>query len=112
MVGLGIFFTNKSRVTSFEKAYNENSQAFVESELARADKTIAEFRNIVFKVIPMIIVVAALLLVFVDKPIWRAIGISTIAMMIAIMFVDSNADARIKVYKKQLESAEGIRPAE
>lgn len=103
-VGLGIFFTNKSRITSFEIAYANDSVAFVKSEISRAEKTIAEFRTIVFKVIPFIIVAAALLIVFIDKPFWKAIGITAIAMMVVILLVDSNANERIKVYYEQLVS--------
>lgn len=102
-VGFGIYFTNKSRVTSFVEAYEINPTEFVSSEIQRTEKSIGEFRTIVFKVIPFIIIAAALLIVFVDQPIWRAISITTIAMMIVIMLVDSNAKARIENYKKQLE---------
>lgn len=101
-VGLGIFFTNKSRVTSFEKAYNANPTEFIESEIVRSEKTINEFKNVVFKVIPVIIIVCALLIIFVGSPLWRAISITTIAMMVVILTVDSNANARIKAYHEQL----------
>ena len=57
-IGLGLFFTNKSRLASFPTAYNTDTSAFVQSEITRAEKTIAEYQN-VFKVIPLIIVVAA-----------------------------------------------------
>lgn len=102
-VGVGIFFTNKSRVTSFAEAYNANATEFVNSELTRTEKSMAEYRTIVFKVIPLIIVAAALLIVFVDKPIWRATAITTIGMMLVILLVDSNANARLEDYHKQLE---------
>ncbi|NER16094.1 hypothetical protein [Spongiivirga citrea] len=102
-VGLGIFFTNKSRVTSFAEAYNTNPTEFVQSEIIRTEKSMGEYRIIVFKVIPMIIIVAALLIVVFDKPLWRAISITTIAMMVAILLVDSNANSRIENYHKQLE---------
>ena len=101
-VGLGIFFTNKSRISSFETAYNNNPSEFVESEITRTEKTIKEFETIVFKVIPVIIILSALLFIFVDKPIWRAISITTIAMMAVIIAVDSNANERIKAYNQQL----------
>ncbi|MDC8003866.1 hypothetical protein POV27_07370 [Aureisphaera galaxeae] len=102
-VGIGIFFTNKSRVTSFATAYNSNPTEFVKSEITRTEKSMGEYRTIVFKVIPFIIVVAALLIVFIDKPLWRAICITTIAMMVVILLVDSNANSRIEAYHKQLE---------
>lgn len=103
VVGVGIFFANKSRVTSFAEAYSANPTEFVQSEITRTEKSMSEFRSIVFKVIPFIIVVAALLIVFTDKPIWRATAITIIAMMVVILLVDSNANARIEAYHKQLE---------
>ncbi|WP_297693627.1 hypothetical protein, partial [uncultured Eudoraea sp.] len=79
-VGVGIFFANKSRVTSFAEAYNANPTEFVKSEITRTEKSIGEYRTNVFKIIPYIIVAAALLIVFVDKPVWRATAITIIAM--------------------------------
>lgn len=104
-VGLGLFFTNKSRAANFTEAYNADKKAFIESEIARAKDTMGQYQN-VFKVIPFIIVTAALLLIFLNTPLWRAIGITTIAMMAVILFVDSNANARIEAYNKQLVSAQ------
>jgi len=106
MVGSGIFYTNNSRVSSFETAYNNDASAFVKSEIIRTEKTMGEFRNIVFKVIPLIITLAALLIVFIDKPLWRAICITTIAMMVCILFVDTNANSRVENYHKHLISVE------
>ena len=106
IIGVGLVYSNKARISSFPGAYESDASAFVQSEINRADKTMAEYRTAVFKVIPIIIVVAALLIVFIDRPIWRAIGITTIAMMAVIMVIDSNANARIATYKKQLELVE------
>lgn len=102
-IGLGLFYTNKARVTQFESAYNEDESAFIESEFRRIDKALNEYRTIVFKAIPFIIVAAALLIVFVDKPIWRASAITTIAMMVVILLIDGTAHDRIANYKQQLE---------
>jgi hypothetical protein len=105
-VGLGIFFTNKSRVTSFKTAYNNDSSDFIKSEIIRTEKSMGEYKTIVFKIIPIIIVAAALLIIFVDKPIWRASCISTIALMVVILSVDINANARIEAYHQELLSVE------
>lgn len=104
-IGLGLFFTNKARITQFEKAYNSDASAFTASEVARAESTLKEY-TVVFKVIPMIIVLAALIIFFINTPIWRAIGITTIAMMIVILLVDGTAYARMETYYKQLISIE------
>lgn len=107
-IGLGLFFTNKSRITQFETAYNKDASAFVASEIARAESTLKEY-TVVFKVVPLIIIVAALLIIFINTPTWRAIGITTIAMMIVILLVDGTAHARIDDYYKQLTTASNTR---
>ena len=104
-IGLGLFFTNKSRITQFETAYNKDASAFVESEITRAESTIKEYNIVVFKAIPAIIILAALLIIFINNPTWRAISITTIAMMIVILLVDGTAYARMQDYKHQLELA-------
>lgn len=106
IIGLGLFFTNKSRVTQFESAYNSDPAAFVESELARAEATLKEYQTIVFKAIPLIIAVCSLVIVFVDKPVWRASMITTIAMLVVILLIDGTAHARIDAYNQQLLSVE------
>lgn len=105
-IGLGLFFTNISRISSFESEYNQDASAFVKSEIVRVDNTLNEYKTVVFKVVPLIIIVAALIIIFINIPTWRAIGITTIAMLIVILLIDGTAHARIESYKKQLELVE------
>lgn len=105
-IGLGLFYTNKARIIQFERAYNSDAQAFVASEIARAESTIKEYKTIVFTAIPLIIAVCALVIVFVDIPAWRASMITTIAMMVVILLIDGTARARIEAYYEQLQEVE------
>lgn len=105
-IGLGLFFTNKSRITQFEIAYNNDKLAFVTSEIERAEATLKEYQTIVFKAIPLIIIVCAFLIMFVDKPIWRASMITTIAMLTVILLIDGTAHSRIDAYHQELLSVE------
>lgn len=105
-IGLGLFFTNKSRITQFEKAYNKDASAFVELELVRAESTLKEYKNVVFTAIPLIIAACALVIIFVNTPNWRASMITTIAMLIVILLIDGTAHARIDNYNKQLHAVE------
>lgn len=107
IIGLGLFYTNKARIPQFEKAYQEDPVAFVATEIERAESTVKEYKNVVFTAIPLIIAGCALVLVFVDKPIWRASMITTIAMLVVILLVDGTAQARIKAYHGQLVEASG-----
>lgn len=104
-IGIGLFFTNKARITQFEKANEQDAHSFLKSEITRAESTLKEY-TIVFRVVPMIIVVAALVIIFINIPTWRAIGVTTIAMMIVILLVDGTAHARIEAYYQQLQSIE------
>ncbi|OJJ14240.1 hypothetical protein BKI52_44030 [marine bacterium AO1-C] len=106
VLGVGLFFLNKPRITNFATTYKRDAPAFVKSEIVRTKKSMAEYQTAVFKVIPLIIIIAALLIVFIDKPIWRAISITTIALMAVVLLVDTQAHARLEAYHKQLVVAE------
>ena len=106
MVGFGLFFTNKARITQFEKAYQADAPAFVTSELTRVEATLKEYKNIVFTAIPILIVVCAGIIFFVDKPVWRASAISFIAMVSVILLIDGMAHGRIDTYNQHLLQAQ------
>ena len=102
VVGLGLFYTNKSRIKQFNEEYNSNSISFYESELKRTDSTLKEYK-VVFKVIPILIIVAALLILFFSSTTIRAISITTIAMLIIVLLIDGTAHSRIESYNKSLK---------
>ncbi|MEM9339649.1 MAG: hypothetical protein AAGA66_13020 [Bacteroidota bacterium] len=104
IAGFGLISSNKSRLSNFEADYKADPSTFVKTEIACVEKTIGEYQNIALKVIPVIIAVAALLILFVDKPIWRAISITTIALMLCMVWVDSIAKARLEAYHQKLVS--------
>ena len=103
IIGLGLVYSNKSRIASFSAAYERDASAFVQSEITRAEQTIASYQRIVFRAIPLIIIVAILFIAFINKPGWQASGITIIAMMVVLMVIDGNAKARMESYHQQLE---------
>lgn len=104
-IGLGLFYTNKSRIIQFEKEFNRDAAAFYQLEIERTESTLKEY-SVVFKVIPILIIIAALLILFVNTPTWRAISITTIAMLVVILLVDGTAHSRIEAYYKELKLVE------
>jgi hypothetical protein len=100
-VSAGLYFANKPRITKFETAYHADAKAFVQTETQRTAKSQNDLA-LVFKVLPLIIIVAALLIMFVNTPLWRAVGIATIALMTVLMFIDSNTGARNTGYHQKL----------
>ncbi len=106
IIGLGIFFQSQSRVTSFPAAHKADAVQFLTSEIKRADKVLNEYRIAVFRLIPLIVALCALLILVVEAPIWRAALITTIAMMAVILLIDTNANARLETYKAALQKAQ------
>ena len=102
IVGLGLFYTNKSRIRQFNEEYNTNSISFYESELKRTESTLKEYK-VVFRVIPILIIVAALLILFLNSTTIRAISITTITMLIIVLLIDGTAHSRIESYNKSLK---------
>lgn len=82
--------------------FNTDAPAFYKSEVQRTEYTLKEYTT-VFRVIPILIIISALLILFINTPTWRAIGITTIAMLTIILLVDMNAHARIEDYHKSLK---------
>ncbi|SNS50559.1 hypothetical protein [Tropicimonas sediminicola] len=109
IIGLGIFLPGFWRVSSFAEAYNSDAAGFVASEIRRADKVLNDYRIAVFRVIPLIISVCALAILLFEAPIWRASLVTTIAMMAAILMIDTNANARLEAYREHLSAAEPTR---
>jgi len=108
MAGISFTVSNKTRLSNFETEYKANPSSFIKAEIARTEKTMWEYRNIAMKVLPLIVVVAALLIVFIDKPIWRAISMTLIAMLLCMISIDSLALSRMEKYHNELKQAESL----
>ncbi|MDO1512385.1 hypothetical protein Q2T41_06935 [Maribacter confluentis] len=102
IIGSGTNYANIQRVKQFKKDFNTDETAFYKSEIERSESTLKQFR-VVFKVVPILIIVAALLILFINTPTWRAISITTISMLIVILLIDGNAQSRIENYHKELK---------
>ena len=102
IIGAGLFYTNKVRISQFEVDFMADSQAFIDAELQRCTDTLKEYKIVVFTAIPLIIAVCALILCLVDLPIWRASMITAIGMLVIILFIDGSAKSRIESYQAQL----------
>lgn len=101
-VGAGLFFANKPRIAQFELAQRNNAQQFIQQELQRTAKSQKDLAT-VFKVLPVLLIVVGLLILFVPSPTWRAIAITLGLLVLFLMVVDSNTDARNTIYHEQLK---------
>ncbi|SMX31389.1 hypothetical protein [Actibacterium lipolyticum] len=105
ILGGGLLYGTWSSLAGFGPAVAQDGPGFVASEVMRVDKTVAQYGTAVFKVMPLLIVAAAALIIVMNSPVWRAGLITTIAFLCAVMFVDSNASARLESYRAQLLAA-------
>jgi Flp pilus assembly protein TadB len=92
-VGAGLYLANNPRIKKFETEGRENPSVFMETEFQRTTKSQGEL-SLVFKILPSIIIVAAILVMLLGHPHWRAISVTIIATAAFLMVVDSNTEAR------------------
>lgn len=102
VAGIGFYFGNTSRLSNFETDYTSNPASFIQSEIARADKTMNEYNTVAFKVFPAIIILSSVLIIFLNGPIWRSICMIIIAFFVIVLLIDSHANERMKNYHDQL----------
>lgn len=100
-VGIGLFAANKPRIAQFEKEYAADVPGFMKKEIGRTAQSEKELA-LVFKVLPAIIIVAAIFLLLFNSPHWRAISITLIITVAFLMAVDSNTASRNSIYHQQL----------
>ena len=105
ILGGGLFYGTLKGLAGLATAFAEDAAGFVAAEIERVDRTVAQYDTAVFKVMPLMIAGAAMLIVFVHSPGWRAAFITAIVFLGLIMLIDSNANARLEAYKTSLVSA-------
>lgn len=105
ILGGGQLYGTWSSLSGYDAAIAEDAQGFLASEFARIDRTIAQYATAVFKVMPLMIATAAVLILILDGPQWRAALITSIVFLSVVMVVDSTANARLHSYRDQLARA-------
>lgn len=105
ILGGGLLYSAYKIGAGAEAAFATDGMGFVTSEIARVDSTVATYQTAVFKVMPGIIIVCAVLLMLFNGLVLRASLMSAIVMIASIMMVDANASARLQAYKTHLLTA-------
>ena len=100
-VGVGLYSANQPRIARFEAAYRSEPKAFLDSEIQRTAKSQGEL-NLVFMILPAIIIIAAIVIMLAPATGWRAIAVTVILTAAFLMVVDSNTAARNDAYHTQL----------
>jgi len=101
--GMSFYFSNKSKLSNFEKEYKENPSAMIHSEITRTEGLISTYEKVALKFFPAIILLALIVLFLIPKPMVKAICIAIIAFLLVLVLLDSQALKRVKTYHNQLE---------
>jgi ABC-2 type transport system permease protein len=102
-VAAGLYFANNPRVEQFEKEGLRDPVAFAKTEIQRTATSQRQLQ-LVFKILPAIIILAAIMIMLIPTALWRAVAISLISTTAFLMVVDSNTEARNDAYHIQLLS--------
>lgn len=102
-VGAGLYFANKPRIERFEKEYHQDPDTFIKEEIQRTTVSQKQL-TLVFRILPAIIILAALAIMLLPMFPWRAIAVTIIITAAFLMIVDSNTEARNSDYHTQLLS--------
>jgi len=102
-IGAGLYLANSPRITRFEAEYRRSPEAFLQGEIQRTGESKRQL-DLVFKILPAIIIFAAAGILLLSPPLWRAIAITSIITAAFLMIVDSNTEARNNIYNAQLSS--------
>ncbi|GAB3485936.1 hypothetical protein [Marinomonas epiphytica] len=106
IIGAGLIYANISRISAFSQAFHIDQSAFLQTEVIRAEKTLNEYKTIVFTAIPIIMAVCMLGIMFMNASLWRASLITTIATLTVILLVDGTAHGRMQEYHHTLLAAQ------
>lgn len=101
VVGIGLYTANKPRIEQFKNDYNTDRKSFIKKEIIRTSKSQADFK-IVFKVLPVIIILATVIFIYSTSTNWKAIMITLIITSSFLMIVDSNTETRNSNYREKL----------
>lgn len=105
IIGVGIFYQSYTRVTSFAELFDADAANFVASQVENANRVLHDYQIAVFRIMPLVIAVSAMLFLFLTSPIWRASLVTTIALLVVIILIDTNASARLEDYRLKLTEA-------
>jgi hypothetical protein len=100
-VGAGLYFANNPRIKQFEIEGSQHPGAFIDAEIQRTTDSQRQLA-LVFRILPAIIIAAAIIVILLPAPTWRAIAITVITTGSFLLVVDSNTDARNDAYHVHL----------
>jgi hypothetical protein len=104
LVGLSMNFNNQARIPKYTAAYESNPAAFIQSERERTDDFIRWY-PITMASFSLIALVGCAIYFFRPTAMGRAIGLATLLMSLAVLFLDHFSEERAAVYQDAIVQA-------
>jgi hypothetical protein len=110
IVGLSMNFNNQARIPKYSAAYQQDATAFMESERKRTEDFIRWY-PITMASFSVIALLGCAVYFFRPTPTGRAIGLATLLLSLAVLFLDHFSEERAATYHDAISQAlEGATP--
>jgi hypothetical protein len=104
IVGLSMNFNNQARIPKYTAAYEADPAAFIQSERQRTDDFIRWY-PITMASFSFVTLLGCAVYLFRPTPLGRAIGLATIVMGLAVLFLDHFSEERAATYHDSIVRA-------
>ena len=101
VVGLSMNFSNQARIGKYSAAYAESPTAFVQAERERTESFIRWYPYTMYT-FSVIIILALGVFLWKPTPLGRAIGLATVLLGLAVLFLDHFSEERAEGYHTQI----------
>lgn len=104
IVGLSMNFNNQARIPRYTASYQQDAPAFIQSERKRTDDFIRWY-PITMASFSVIALLGCAIYVFRPTPTGRAIGLATLLLSLAVLFLDHFSEERAATYRDAIVRA-------
>ena len=100
-VGLSMSFNNQARIRTYQAAYADDPAAFIQAERERTEAFIWWYPYTMYSFSAVILIGCAVFL-WKPTPLGRAIGLATLTLGLAVLFLDHFSEERAAGYHAQI----------
>ena len=100
-VGISMSFNNQARIGTYQAAFAENPAAFVQSERARTEAFIKWYPYTMYT-FSVITILGLAVYLWRPTPLGRALGLTSLVLGLAVLFLDHFSEERAAVYHSQI----------
>jgi len=95
--GLGIVYTNRQRIVTFQNVYDADEVGFVQSEKARTEQVLKGYPRTMWGMAGIVLIGLCCFLIWAG-PYGRAVGLTLMLFGFSILFMDHFSEERVRQY--------------